>query len=271
MGSSVPIVIVIAGRDEIRPLCGDLLPGLGAIDPLGPIGYTYFIRLEQDPGTLDFHISTPGARWVPPLLITQDWLGDLKLTWERILCPEKGRLRKLLEIGFWEGRSASWFLNNICDWNQGDRPQLVCIDHFEGHQTVTGLERRRKLNYNLSLVPDGRSMVKVIDQFSVPGMLALMSHHPDLCFDLIYIDGSHRADDTLLDAELAWRVANSGAFMIFDDYEWPTEPDSSILHPKPGIDAFLQLHSQEYELLHKGYQVIIRKTVPPRVGFCFTA
>ncbi|KDQ11350.1 glycosyltransferase family 8 protein, partial [Botryobasidium botryosum FD-172 SS1] len=86
-------------------------------------------------------------------------------------------------------------------------------------------------------------------------------------FDFVYIDGSHRSDDTFLDAELAWRLMRPGALVIFDDYEWKMEPAESMTHPKRGIDAFLALQASEYEILHKGYQVILRKTAERRIGF----
>ena len=38
-------------------------------------------------------------------------------------------------------------------------------------------------------------------------------------FDLIYIDGSHRRDDVMVDSLLAWSLLREGGFIIFDDYE----------------------------------------------------
>ena len=54
-------------------------------------------------------------------------------------------------------------------------------------------------------------------------------------FDFVYIDGSHEADDTFLDAELAWRLTRLGGLIILDDYRWDKEPVSSMHHPARGL------------------------------------
>ncbi|KAF9526235.1 nucleotide-diphospho-sugar transferase [Crepidotus variabilis] len=88
-------------------------------------------------------------------------------------------------------------------------------------------------------------------------------------FDWIYVDGSHEADDTMLDAELVWRLAKKNSIIIFDDYLWDKEPEDSMHHPKRGIDAFLLLHQGEYERLSdpSEYQFIIKKLTEMRIGF----
>ena len=64
--------------------------------------------------------------------------------------------------------------------------------------------------------------------------------------------------------------------MLFDDYEWPARsgvcphnPPSKNHpnHPKRGIDAFLSVAREECEVLHQGYQVLVRKTAPQSFGF----
>jgi len=39
-----------------------------------------------------------------------------------------------------------------------------------------------------------------------------------LNYDIVYIDGSHVANDVLQDAVLVWQLVKVGGFMIFDDY-----------------------------------------------------
>jgi lipopolysaccharide biosynthesis glycosyltransferase len=108
--------------------------------------------------------------------------------------------------------------------------------------------------------------------FSFPALMTLLQEEMTAAepgFDWIYIDGSHEADDTFLDAELAWRLAKSGAIVIFDDYEWDKEPRESVHHPRRGIDGFMLLHQGEFEVLSSPgqYQKIIRKTTKMRIGF----
>jgi predicted O-methyltransferase YrrM len=82
-------------------------------------------------------------------------------------------------------------------------------------------------------------------------------------FDLIYVDGSHDRDDTMLDTVLSWRILKDGGIIIWDDYNIFEAMKDHFAHedqnPKPAIDTFLAWHKDEIEILHFGYQVIGRK------------
>ena len=91
-----------------------------------------------------------------------------------------------------------------------------------------------------------------------------MQHPPP---SLRYIDASHEADDTLLDAMMAWKGVKKGGVIIFDDYLWDAFPLDSPHHPKPGVDAFLAVYAHELKVVHSGYQLMAQKTVGPRFNF----
>lgn len=78
-------------------------------------------------------------------------------------------------------------------------------------------------------------------------------------FDCIYIDGAHRSACVLRDAILSWDLLKSGGMMIFDDYGWERHPADSLEHPKRGIDAFLDVYNEELDVIHRKYQVVVRK------------
>lgn len=171
---------------------------------------------------------------------------------------------RILEIGSWEGRSATFLLTSPLCANGGS---IVCIDHFDLFVTTAGKERHENILYNLSLT--GRPF-RVMEKFSVPGLMTLLEEAikgKTAGFDWVYIDGSHKADDTFLDAELAWRLANEGAIFIFDDYLWDVQPHQSPHHPKPGIDAFAKLHENEFEIISSNYQMALRKKTKMHIGF----
>ncbi|KAI0366202.1 glycosyl transferase [Pilatotrama ljubarskyi] len=196
---------------------------------------------------------------------TQDWFSFNRETWRRLFEHVKTPSPRVLEIGSWEGRSAVFLLTELCK----DGGSIVCIDHFDLMQTAAGRERHRKLTHNLALT--GKSF-RILDQFSAPALMTLLTEEMSAAqpgFDWVYVDGSHEADDTFLDGELAWRLARKGAVLVFDDYHWDKEPEDSIHHPKRGIDAFLALHKGEYTLFSSEtqYQVVIQKTVDMRIGF----
>ena len=203
----------------------------------------------------------------------QNWFDGQRYMWEEIVLPEfdKRSYCRALEVGSWEGGSACWILSNLCNDNDR-RNHLTCIDHFDLLQTNAGKERWNLFNLNLQST-GLKDRTRIISKFSIPALFELMHEiveNNEIGFNLIYIDASHRSDDTLLDAELAWRMAVQGCIIIFDDYEWDQQPEESIEHPKNGIDSFLKTHKSEYTLLSKGYQVIIRKETTLRVGFVNT-
>ncbi|KAH7098632.1 nucleotide-diphospho-sugar transferase [Auriculariales sp. MPI-PUGE-AT-0066] len=201
---------------------------------------------------------------------SQDWFSGQIEIWKPLidqLCKELPGPARALEIGSWEGRSAVFLLQSLC-FKPGSR--LVCIDHFDVLRTEAGNQRFAKLQRNLSLAAGENVEYRVMDEFSVPALYKLLEEEVGAKaggYDFIYIDGSHEADDTFLDAELAWRLARAGATIVFDDYEWKAAAIDSIHHPKRGIDAFMKLHEGQFQVLHRGYQIILRKRVAQRIGF----
>jgi len=216
----------------------------------------------------------PNARLTQPTMSTfqftptQDWFSGHRDEWRSYFSLIDNPNPRALEIGTWEGRSAVFLLQEFCT-STDKRGGLTIIDHFDLMQTGDGQARFAKVKHNLALA--GGSY-RIVDEFSVPGLMRLLEEEMRASnpgFDWVYIDGSHRADDTFLDAEMSWRLSRKGAVVVFDDYRWDKEPEDSIEHPKRGIDAFLQLHTGEYEILCKpeDYQMVVRKTLDMRIGF----
>lgn len=200
----------------------------------------------------------------------QEWFERQKHVWDRVIKPlfVQREYCRAIEVGSWEGGSACWILDNLCA-GRSDKNKLICIDHFDLMRTANGRARRAmfQANINATGMPE---RVRIMPEFSTLALFKLMSEFAagdDAGYDLIYIDGSHRADDTLLDAEMAWRMASERCVFVFDDYEWDGAEAATIKHPKSGIDAFLSVHAGEYDLLHKGYQIIIIKRAGARLGF----
>ncbi len=81
---------------------------------------------------------------------------------------------------------------------------------------------------------------------------------PRSYFDIIYVDGSHRAADVLLDAALSWRLLKQGGLMIFDDYLWrPDKPAAQ--RPQVAIDLFLAMQASRLRVIHHSYQVVVQR------------
>lgn len=142
-----------------------------------------------------------------------------------------------LEVGTYEGRSAYWFLENILTHPDS---KITCIDKFL-YSDIGAVWN------NLSEFGDKS---EIISGYSLHVLSGLKK-----TFDFAYIDGSHFWVNVLQDSELVFRLIKNGGLMIFDDYEFSPDFENTKL----GIDLFLKKYSDRVELIHKGWQVIVRK------------
>jgi hypothetical protein len=55
----------------------------------------------------------------------------------------------------------------------------------------------------------------------------------------------------MFESAISFELLKVGGFMLFDDYGWGK--------CKYGIEAFLECYSGKYQLLIKGWQVLIKK------------
>ena len=176
---------------------------------------------------------------------TADWFGGNIPNWQKFLSHLAGRPDVVfLEVGCYEGRAVVWLLGNILT-HEGAR--IDCVDVFFDE----AYERRFDHNIRTAL---GQQKVRKIKGPSQEVLRGLPLNH----YDAIYVDGSHTAPDVLEDAVLAFRLLKRGGTLIFDDYEWGAH-QGPLLEPKMAINAFLGIYQGRYEMLHMGYQVIIKK------------
>jgi tetratricopeptide (TPR) repeat protein len=172
---------------------------------------------------------------------TQDWFTHNIPIWKRHLQEFTGIADfQVVEIGSFQGMSACWLLDNILTHPTA---KITCIDlyfqeHFKGNIVKTGAADR----------------VIELEGYSQDLLVDLTSEY----YDVAYIDGCHKPTSALQDAILSWRLVKFGGLMIFDDYEF-TFPDSPEQDTKIGIDVFLEMFASQLEVVHKGYQLIVKK------------
>ena len=187
---------------------------------------------------------------------TADWVEQHGQVWRALSAPIAGRPGlRILEIGSFEGRSAVWFLENVLTHPSAD---ITCLDIFAdytlpGYGTASdGYELR--FDHNIRVSGQGHRVTKLkgASHDLLPGL-------PRAGYDVIYIDGAHDTKSVLLDTMLSWPLLKPGGLLVFDDYLYiPTLPP--VLRPQMAIDLFLGFVAGQYELLHKGYQVALRKS-----------
>jgi hypothetical protein len=188
--------------------------------------------------------------------LTTNWGVDHYDRWAAILAPLRAQALRILEIGAWEGRSALFFLNYL------PRSSITCVDTFAGsveHRAWPLWRRIRQLRgvegrFDQNLMPFADRVEKrKEDSLVALGKLGMEERR----FDLVYIDGSHLALDVYRDGVLAWPLVAPGGIVIFDDYARRQGPAPDW--PGIGIDAFVRTLDGNYDELHRGRQLIIRR------------
>jgi predicted O-methyltransferase YrrM len=189
---------------------------------------------------------------------TEDWFSEnnpekVVRQFDEFLSEFKDKTSTFLEIGSFEGMSTIWMLENILT-NKESR--LFCIDawaEWTGDAFVRFVE-----NINKTGLKDKVNIIKG-DSSKTLGWL------PDSHFDFIYVDGNDDERAVIQDAILSFRTLKHGGIMAFDDYllgiRYPNSPGSKAMNgsTKKAIDYFLDIFQDELEIIHKDYQVWIRK------------
>jgi predicted O-methyltransferase YrrM len=191
---------------------------------------------------------------------TKDWFHWAPELWEQLIpmLPERvaDEGRHFLEIGSFEGRSSVWIAENMMQ----DGDHLRCIDTWEGgeehgEENMSEVEERFRANLIVATqtVPE-----RLIFQSKGTSVARLAQLQGKTMFDFIYIDGSHKAPDVLTDACMAWPLLKLEGLMVFDDYMWGN-PRDALHRPKIAIDAFTNIFGETAEIIHVGYQLVVRK------------
>ncbi len=179
---------------------------------------------------------------------TTDYVSINERLWKAMLWSLTGAAAvRMLEIGSFEGRSAVWFLDNVLT---GNRSHLTCVDIFP--------DEGRNGRFDRNTAPYGDRVKKIVGRSAVV-LHGMLTSDPRPAFDAVYVDGSHRAADVLLDAVLAWGLLKPGGTLILDDYMWGPELPVDE-RPELGIDALMSV-LPECRIVHVSNQVILQKVM----------
>ncbi|MGZ3458609.1 MAG: class I SAM-dependent methyltransferase [Archangium sp.] len=208
-------------------------------------GRMYFDVMDSAP-------TLPDARYE----FTTDFGSEHQARWRDELAHLVGRPDiHALEVGSFEGRSACWWLENILTHPTST---LTCVDTFS---VVLGgvIYDRHDTRFDRNMARTGAAhRVRKLKGRS----RELLPHLTPASFDFVYVDGAHHVAEVMFDALLVWPLLRDGGTLIFDDYALGREVRSGLSARAPGfaIDAFLTLVPGQFELLHRGWQLSLRKT-----------
>jgi hypothetical protein len=189
------------------------------------------------------HLNSTATVLNVMLSFADDWFSKNIPCWEKRLKPLAGLPVQFLEIGSWEGRSASWLFQHI-------------LTHSASRLTTVDCEYRPIFDKNIETLWATSRLDKRtgLSMEVVPSL-------PAYSFDFVYVDGSHEASHVMADMINALRVLKDGCWMCIDDY--PLEVGGTF-QVKYAVDSLVQLlgcskRTIEFELDERGYQGWLRK------------
>jgi predicted O-methyltransferase YrrM len=192
---------------------------------------------------------------------TKDWFNWAPQVWEQLTphLPGEAGSRRFLEIGSFEGRSTVWIMENMMQ--HGD--YMLCIDTWEGGEEHSEEDMDTvfmRFKANIAVAKEKTGLFAGIARGTSTMRLAeqIAEDLNEGTYDFIYIDGSHTAPDVLTDACMAWPLLKPKGMMVFDDYMWGN-PRDALHRPKIAIDAFTNIFGETAEIIHVGYQLVVRK------------
>lgn len=174
---------------------------------------------------------------------TADYFSNNIPRWEREVKPRfLGKPCKVLDIGSFEGRSATWLLDNVLTH---PKAEITCVDDYSGKA-----EARKRIIKNLG---------HRAEDIYVSNIVAVLKklHLDGKKYDLIYIDLGAGSREVLEVAVLAFSLLKGRGMMIFDDYTADKFHANSC--PKQGIDAFVDIYARELKVLHTSWQMMVMK------------
>jgi len=194
-----------------------------------------------------------------------DWLSPNIPIWQQI--TDQLKPRKVLEVGAYEGGSTCWLIET-CSAHHAI--EVHAVDTWEGgdeHQALDMGVIRKRFVRNVQLAQTrAANPVKLVEHVmqSDDALLKLVNEQGAGSFDLVYIDGSHRSPDVIVDAILGFKLLRSRGVMIFDDYPWKTDApgtENPLNSPKMAIDAFTTLFSEQLDIVQRVplYQLVVTK------------
>ena len=159
------------------------------------------------------------------------------------------KIKKILEIGSYEGRSAIFFITFF------NYAKIYCVDTWKGSdEHKKNIFKRVEKNFDLNTFSylNDKKLIKVktdSDSFFKKN---------SMIFDLIYLDGDHDAFQVAKDLDNAWNCLSDGGVLILDDYLWWFYKNLKK-NPSSPINNFLRINKTKISKIIVWNQILIKK------------
>ena len=184
-------------------------------------------------------------------LDSYDWFSMcipiLKYHLDKCIFPPK---INALEVGSYEGRSTIFFMKYF------NKINLICVDTWVGTDEQMDIKidfKKIENNFDYNIKSYKNNITKYKDTSDNFFKLNINKN-----FDFVYIDGYHKYESVLSDAQSAFKLLNKGGFILFDDFDW-LHYKNIKLNPIYAINSFIKNHEKNIEIIFASYQLLIKK------------
>ena len=159
------------------------------------------------------------------------------------------KIKNLLEIGSYEGRSALFFLDLF------KITKISCVDTWSGsdeHKDINFLAIENNFDFNTKSFKEKKTLLKfkmTSDEFFKQNKNK---------FDFIYVDGDHAKDQVYKDLINSWSILNSNGFLLIDDYMWWYFKDLKK-NPASAVNSFIKKYFDQVREIVIWHQVLLQK------------
>ena len=186
-------------------------------------------------------------------IYTKTWFLESEIKQKVVNLINKNNRRFILEIGCYEGLSSVFFADNLL--NHSDST-LTCVDPFlhidnnDHNQLLNNVEN----NFDNNIRICNNSNKITVHKITSDEFFKNNNNKKNQRFHFIYIDGCHEPDFIMRDMENSFACLENNGIMWMDDYG-----GGDGIKIKNTMDDFLKKYNNQYEIIHKGYQLAIRK------------
>jgi len=181
---------------------------------------------------------------------TQTWFLGSEILRDLANFLDKTKQNNILEIGCYEGLSSVFFADNFID-NQNS--SLTLVDPFLNISTndhSNFLQNNEELNFDFNI-----SNCKNKEKIKINKITSdTFFENNKQTFNFIYIDGCHEPDFIIRDMENSFKVLEPNGIMWMDDYG-----GGDGIQIRDSMNSVLEKLKGNFELIHKNYQLAIRK------------
>ena len=184
---------------------------------------------------------------------TQTWFVGSEIRKRLLSYISKDSKINMLEIGCFEGLSGCAFSDCILNHVEST---IDCVDPYILTNTDPKITSQNITNMTEKLFKSNIAKSKNSEKVTFHKMTSDKFFETNKkLFNLIYIDGCHDPEFIKNDMENSFACLEKNGIMWMDDYEGGKVPKLC----KIPMNKFLEKYKGQYKILHKNYQLAIKK------------